>query len=106
MRMQAHIYSEQNESEQHMNPIVQFILDFLNNTLGGFGDALQPLVALIGFTPPELSTANMIVIAGWHVMVAIADLFLGLFVIVGAMQMMYGQATGSLYTPVGQFLSR
>ena len=89
-----------------MNPIAQFFLDLLNNILGGVGGSIQPLVNLVGFTPPELSTANGIVIASWHVMVMIADVFLGLFVIVGAIQMMYGQSTGALYMPVGQFLSR
>ncbi len=89
-----------------MDPISQFIVNLLNNILGGLSGPIQPLINLIGFTPLELSTANPIVDAGWHLMVGAADAFLGLTVIVGAIQVMYGQSTGTLYMPIGQFLSK
>jgi len=97
---------ENSESEHEMNPIVQFFVDLLNNILGGLSGAIQPLINLTGNTPLEFSTANPIVDAGWHLMVGAADAFLGLIVIVGAIQIMYGQTTGTLYMPVGQFLSK
>ena len=89
-----------------MDIIGQFLVTLLNNILGGLSAPLQPLVNLIGFTPLELSTANPIVDAGWHLMAGASDAFLGLMVIVGAIQVMYGQSTGTLYMPVGQFLAR
>jgi hypothetical protein len=97
---------ENSESEREMNPIVQFFVNLLNNMLQGLSGAIQPLINLIGFTPLELSTANPIVDAGWQLMVGAADAFLGLIVIVGAIQVMYGQSTGTLYMPIGQFLSK
>jgi hypothetical protein len=39
-------------------------------------------------------------------MTAVADAFLGLIVVLGAMQMMYGQSTGTLYMPVSQFVPK
>src|SRR5438067_13796018 len=89
-----------------MDPISQFIVNLLNNILGGLSGPLQPLINLTGNTPLEFSTANPIVGADWHLMVGAADAFLGLIVIVGAIQIMYGQTTGTLYMPVGQFLSK
>src|SRR5437667_4108920 len=89
-----------------MDPVSQFIVNLLNNILGGISGPIQPLINLIGFTPLDVSRANPIVDAGWHLMVGAADAFLGLIVIVGAIQVMYGQSTGTLYMPVGQFLSK
>ncbi len=97
---------EQREREREMDPISQFIVNLLNNILGGLSGPIQPLINLIGFTPLDVSTANPIVDAGWHLMVGAADAFLGLIVIVGAIQVMYGQSTGTLYMPIGQFLSK
>jgi len=89
-----------------MNPIAQFFANLLNGILGGLSDPLQPLIALIGNTPLGLSTANPIVNAGWLAMTVVADGVLGLIVTVAAIQVMYGQATGTLYMPIGQFVSR
>jgi len=97
---------ENSESEREMNPIVQFFVDLLNNILGGLSGAIQPLINLTGNTPLDFSTANPVVDGGWHLMVGAADAFLGLIVIVGAIQVMYGQSTGTLYMPIGQFLSK
>jgi hypothetical protein len=76
-----------------MDPISQFIVNLLNNILGGLSGPIQPLI-------------NLIVDAGWHLMVGAADAFLGLIVIVGAIQVMCGQSIGTLYMPIGQFLSK
>ena len=97
---------ENSESECEMNPIVQFFVNLLNGILQGLSGAIQPLINLTGNTPLEFSTANPIVDPGWHVMVGAAVAFLGLIVIVGAIQIMYGQTTGTLSMPVGQFLSK
>src|SRR3989440_6311867 len=106
MRVTTHMRFENSESECRMNPIVQFFVNLLNNILQGLSGAIQPLINLTGNTPLEFSTANPIVDAGWHLMVGAADAFLGLIVIVGAIQVMYGQSTGTLYMPIGQFLSK
>jgi hypothetical protein len=97
---------ENSEREHEMDPISQFIVTLLNNILGGLSGPLQPLINLTGNTPLEFSTANPIVDTSWQLMVGAADSFLGLIVIVGAIQVMYGQSTGTLYMPLGQFLSR
>ena len=89
-----------------MNPIAQFIVNLLNGLLGGLSAPIQPLLNLIGFTPLELSTANPVINALWLAMTLVADVALGLFVTVAAIQVMYGQATGTLYMPVGQFVTR
>lgn len=89
-----------------MNPIAQFIVDLITNILQGINGPIQPLIALIGSTPLQFTTANAVVVAGWNTMTAAADAFLGLIVVVGAIQIMYGQSTGTLYIPVGQFVPR
>lgn len=89
-----------------MDPITQFITNFFGNIGNGLNTSLGPLVGLIGNTPLEFTTANDIVITGWKVMTGVADSFLVLFAIIGIMQMLYGQHTGTPYMPVGQFLSR
>src|SRR5437764_4550619 len=106
MRVTTRMRFENSESEREMNPIVQFIVNLLNSILGGLSGPIQPLINLIGITPLDVSTANPIVDAGWHLMVGAADAFLGLIIIVGAIQVMYGQSTGALYMPIGQFLSK
>ena len=106
MRVTTRMRFENSESEREMNPIVQFFVNILNGILQGLSGAIQPLINLTGNTPLEFSTANPIVDAGWHLMVGAADAFLGLIVVVGAIQVMYGQATGTLYMPIGQFLSK
>jgi hypothetical protein len=96
----------QSESEQGMNPIVQFFVNLLNGVLGGLSAPIQPLINLIGNTPLGVSTANPVIDASWLAMTLVADVALGLIVTVAAIQVMYGQATGTLYMPVGQFVSR
>jgi hypothetical protein len=89
-----------------MNLITQFIVDLITNFLQGISGPIQPLIALIGTTPLQFTTANDVVIGAWKTMTAVADAFLGLIVVVGAIQMMYGQSTGSLYMPVSQFVPK
>lgn len=87
-----------------MDPILQL----LGHLLPGpdLGGSLTPLIQLIGNTPLELATANPVIDSAWHTMVIVADSFLGLIVMIGAIQMMYGQATGTLYLPASQFVPR
>ena len=85
-----------------MDPISQFLL----NLFGGIGDALQPLINLMGTTPLEFTTANPVVDASWRTMTAVADSFLVLIVIIGAIQIMYAQSTGTLSLPISQFVPR
>ena len=94
------------ESEHEMNPIAQFFVNLFTSILGGSSAAIQPLIDLIGNTPLGVSTANPVIDTSWLIMTTVADGFLGLIVIVAAIQMMYGQATGTLYMPMGQFVSR
>ena len=89
-----------------MNPIEQFFVNLLNGFLGGLSGPINPLINLIGNTPLVLSTDNTVVNASWLAMTLLADVFLGLLVTVAAIQVMYGQSSGTLYMPVGQFVSR
>jgi len=89
-----------------MNFIIQFVLDLINGVLGGVSGTIQPLVNLIGTTPLEFTTANTAVIDGWTGMTAAADGFLGLFVILAAMQSMYGQMVGKVSQPASQIVPK
>ena len=91
---------------REINPIAQFFVDLITNILQGVSGPIQPLIALIGTTPLQFTTANVVVIGGWNTMTAVADAFLGLIVVLGAIQMMYGQSTGTLYMPVSQFVPK
>lgn len=89
-----------------MNFITQFFLDLINGILQGVTGPIQPIIQLMGNTPLQYTTANPIVIGVWNTLTAAADTFLVLLVTVKAIQMMYGQSTGTLYMPVSQFLPR
>lgn len=93
-----------------MNPIAQGISDFftnlVNNTLTGFYGAVGPIANLLGNTPENLTTGNPVIHTTWLVMVAVADGFLGLYVIMKIIQMMHGDATGTIHTPIGQFIPK
>jgi len=89
-----------------MDPISQLIVTFLHNILQALSSPLISLAALVGNTPLGLTTANAIVDTGWHVMTAVADGLLLLFVLVTVIGIMYGQVTGTLYLPVSQFVPR
>lgn len=82
-----------------MDPITGFftsIANFFNTNLG-------PVLALMGNTPLDLTTANDIVTMAWQLMTAVADGFLAIFAVIGIIQMLYGQQTGTAYMPPGQF---
>lgn len=89
-----------------MNPIEMFFTNSITNLLNQVSSSSQPLVQLIGKTPLNLTTANTFVDDGWTAMAMIANSALVVFVIIGTIQIMYGQSVGSLQMPIGQFLGR
>jgi hypothetical protein len=77
----------------------------------GFGTGvlgpLQPLlVTYMSTTPLELTTSNQVVIGVWGTVLAIADAFFLLLVIIGAIQMMISHSTGTLTIPLNQFVPK
>lgn len=94
------------EMSRLMNSFVQFCLDQLNSVLGSTQGPLGPLLNLMSTTPAAFTTANPVVIASWTTMTAVADAFLGLYVVLKLIQVMYGQATGSVHLPLGSLLAR
>lgn len=101
-------YSSEKWKREPMNPITQAIANFftvlLNSVLTGLTTAVGPLFGLIGNTPFNLTTANPVVNGAWLTMVGVADAFLGLYVIVKLIQIMHGDATGTIHVPIGQFV--
>jgi hypothetical protein len=89
-----------------MDPITQFFVGLLTTILQGISGPIEPLMTLVGTTPMEFTTANTLVITGWKTLTPVADGFLALLVTVKALQMMYGQSTGTFYMPVGQFVPK
>jgi hypothetical protein len=92
------------------NGIATGIGNFLTGGLVAFLQQLIPsLQVLFGFLasmPIDLTTGNAFVIQAWTTMTVIADAFLGLFVIIGTIQIMYGDVTGGLRMPLPQFLGK
>ena len=86
--------------------ITQFFVDLINGFLQGISGPFNSLVPLLGNTPLPLTTTNAVVSGTWTVMTGVADAFLGLIVVIAAMQMLYGQTTGTLYIPPGQFVPK
>ncbi len=86
--------------------LLQWIVDRLTDALNALSGPIAPLVNLISSTPLEFTTQNAIVIAGWRTMTTVADVLLGLFIVIGAIQIMYGDTTGSLRMPLGQFVGK
>lgn len=86
--------------------LLQWIVDRLTDALNALSGPIAPLVNLISNTPLEFTTQNAIVIAGWRTMTTVADVLLGLFIVIGAIQIMYGDTTGSLRMPIGQFVGK
>lgn len=84
----------------------QWIVDRLTDAFNALSGPIAPLVNMIGSTSLAFTTQNAIVIAGWRTMTTVADVLLGLFIVVGAIQMMYGDTTGSLRMPIGQFVGK
>ncbi len=68
---------------------------------------LQPLlVQFLGQTPLALTADNQVVVGVWGTVLAIADAFFLLLVIVGAIQIMISQSTGTLSLPLDQFVPK
>ena len=86
--------------------ITQFFVNLINGFLQGISGPFNSLVPLLGNTPLPLTTTNAVVSGTWTVMTGVADAFLGLIVVIAAMQMLYGQTTGTLYIPPGQFVPK
>jgi hypothetical protein len=86
--------------------IMQWIADRLTEALNGLSTSIAPLVNMISSTSLAFTTQNAVVIAAWRTMVLAADVFLGLFIVVGAIQMMYADTTGSVRIPLGQFVGK
>ncbi|SRR5216110_2155349 len=86
--------------------ISHFFSNMIGNIVNGTVDAVGPIVTLVGNTPLEFTTNNPVVHSAWVSMVGVTDAFLGLYVIVKLIQMMYGQATGAVHPPLGQFVPK
>lgn len=86
--------------------ILQWIADRLIEALTALGGPIAPLVNMINSTSLAFTTQNPIVVTAWRTMTVVADLFFGLFLVIGAIQIMYGDSTGSLRMPVGQFVGK
>jgi hypothetical protein len=82
-------------------PVTQLLL----NIVRGITNLVTPIENLLVITPPAFTTANPLVRVGWT-MTTIADAMLGLFLVTGALQRLYGEREGALQLPVGQFLFR
>lgn len=86
--------------------ILQWIADRIVEALAALGGPIAPLVNMISITSLAFTTQNPVVVTAWRTMTVVADLFFGLFLVIGAIQMMYGDSTGSLRMPIGQFVGR
>jgi hypothetical protein len=96
------------QKEFTMN-ILQEILSFFTSPSTGTGviGPLQPLlVKFMNNTPLELTTANQVVIDAWGTMLAIADAFFLLLIIIGTIQIMISHSTGMLTLPLNQFVPK
>jgi hypothetical protein len=92
------------------NAITDAITQFFVNIFGGLAQQISALftviVPLLGNTPLNLTTANNVVDSTWVVMTGVADAFLGIIILGAAIQMLYGQATGTVYLPLSQFVPK
>jgi len=86
--------------------ITQFFINALNGFLQGISGPFNGLIPLLGNTPLALTTGNDVVTGAWQVMTGVADAFLGVLVVIAAIQVLYGQSTGTLYLPLSQFLPK
>jgi len=86
--------------------LLQWIVDRLTEAMQGLGGPIQPLVNLFSTTPLGFTTQNPIVQQAWVAVTAAADILLGLFIVIGVIQIMYGQSTGTLEMPIGQFIAK
>ena len=86
--------------------LLQWIADRLTEALNALSGPIAPLVNMMSSTSLAFTTHNPIVMTAWRTMTTVSDLFLGLFIVIGAIQIMYGDTTGSLHLPLGQFVGK
>jgi hypothetical protein len=86
--------------------ITQFFINLINGFLQGISGPFNSLVPLLGNTPLPLTTTNAVVSGTWMVITGVANAFLGLIVVIAAIQMLYGQTTGTLYISPGLFVPK
>jgi len=89
-----------------LDAITQFFVNIANGFLQGTSGLFNGLIPLLGNTPLALTTANAVVEDSWTIMTGVADAFLGLIIVIAAIQMLYGQSTGTLYIPLSQFVPK
>jgi hypothetical protein len=90
---------------------LQALQAVLNSPPQGVGTGilgpLQPLlIQFLGNTPLALTVNNQVVMGAWGTVLALADAFFLLLVIVGIIQIMISQSTGTLSLPLDQFVPK
>jgi hypothetical protein len=95
----------------NMLQVVLALQSLLANRQLGVGTGvlgpLQPLlVTFMSSTPLNLTTSNQVVIGAWGTVLAIANAFFLLLVIIGSMHMMVSNSTGTLSIPLSQFVPK
>ena len=86
--------------------LMQWIVDRLIDILNALTGPIAPLVNMISSTSLAFTTQNAVVIASWRSMTLVADALLGVFIVIGVIQIMYGDTIGSLRQPVGAFVGK
>jgi hypothetical protein len=102
---------KRNEETLMIIQLLQALQALLNVQDPGFGTGilgpLQPLlVQFLGNTPLALTVDNQVVVGVWGTVLAIADAFFLLLMIVGVIQIMISQSTGTLSLPLEQFVPK
>jgi hypothetical protein len=95
----------------NMLQVVLALQSLLANRQLGVGTGvlgpLQPLlVTFMSSTPLTLTTGNQVVIGAWGTVLAIANAFFLLLVIIGSIHMMVSNSTGTLSIPLSQFVPK
>ena len=95
----------------NMLQIILAVQAFLSHPNTGVGTGvlgpLQPLlIKFMSNTPLELTTTNRVVIGVWGTLLAIADAFFLLLIIIGSIQMMVSNSTGTLSIPLSEFVPK
>ena len=95
----------------NMLQIILALQTFLSHPDTGVGTGvlgpLQPLlIKFMSNTPLELTTSNQVVIDVWGTILAIADAFFLLLIIIGSIQMMVSNSTGTLSIPLSEFVPK
>jgi hypothetical protein len=90
---------------------LQALQAVLNSPPQGVGTGilgpLQPLlIQFLGNTPLALTVNNQVVMGAWGTVLALADAFFLLLLMVGAIQIMIAQSTGTLALPLDQFVPK